>query len=174
MYIVQVHMYTEEIKNTWHSYSQNGTLQIPAQKKIHHLVSGMPRGTPRPICFPRHSTPRIPGGLQLYICSSDISVYYALFKISLKSWSLMFCVGGARSCRMTDVSNGLIHHENLFFSTPCSRPGGGGGSATWTEAEFMNVQFRWDLWVESSQTWCFRIQCLHFKPVSNHFAPEIC
>jgi hypothetical protein len=31
---------------------------------------------------------------------------------------------------MTDVSNGLIHHENLSFSTPCSRPGGGGGGVS--------------------------------------------
>ncbi len=53
------------------------------------------------------------------------------------------------------------------------------GSSIWalwvfgTEAEFMNVQFhfvevsRHNL--ESSQTWGFRIQCLPYKRVSNHF-----
>ncbi len=39
------------------------------------------------------------------------------------------------------------------------------------EAEFMNVQFRWGFWhnLESSQTWVFHIQCLHYNPLSNHF-----
>ncbi len=43
-----------------------------------------------------------------------------------------------------------------------------------TEAEFMNVQFRWGFCsghnLESSQTWGFCIQWLHYKSVSNHFA----
>ncbi len=41
----------------------------------------------------------------------------------------------------------------------------------WQEAEFMNVQFREVSGhnLESSQTWGFRIQSLHYKTVSNHF-----
>jgi hypothetical protein len=40
-----------------------------------------------------------------------------------------------------------------------------------TEAEFMNVQFSWASGqkLDSSQNWSFRIQCLHYKPVSTHF-----
>jgi hypothetical protein len=45
---------------------------------------------------------------------------------------------------------------------------------TWLEhpeTEFMNVQLRWGFWAQSweFQTWGFRIQCLHYKLVSNHF-----
>ncbi len=41
----------------------------------------------------------------------------------------------------------------------------------WAEAEFMNVQFRAISAhnLASSQTWGFRVQCLHNIPVSNHF-----
>ncbi len=37
------------------------------------------------------------------------------------------------------------------------------------EAELMSVQFRWGFGhnLESSQIWGFRVQCLHYKPVSN-------
>jgi hypothetical protein len=43
------------------------------------------------------------------------------------------------------------------------------------EAEFMNIQFHWGFWVKSWEIsdWIWggglRIQCLHYKPISNHF-----
>jgi hypothetical protein len=44
----------------------------------------------------------------------------------------------------------------------------------YTEAEFMNVQFCWGSGhnLESSPTWGFRRQCLHYKLVSNQFCSK--
>jgi hypothetical protein len=56
-----------------------------------------------------------------------------------------------------EVEKKLTALVNCAWSTP--------------EAEFMNVQFVEvsGHYVESSQTLGLRIQCLHHKPVSNHF-----